>query len=140
MLLNYFYLVVAILFEVIATTALKQTEGFTRLVPSLVGNGRAAALEVLLDTPRIKDLIKKGDIENIKEAMEQGANEGCCTFDQALFDFVSMGRIDESEAMKAADSPNNLRLQIERYRRTGTTPAAEPQLRLVPQPKTAAKR
>jgi twitching motility protein PilU len=111
-----------------------------RLVPSLIGNGRAAALEVMLDTPRIKDLIKKGDIASIKDAMEQGANEGCCSFDQALFDLVMLGRIDESEALKAADSPNNLRLQIERYRRTGAEPSEETQLRLVPAPKVAAKR
>src|SRR5688572_22888677 len=102
-----------------------------RLIPSMIGNGRAAALEVLLDTPRIKDLVKKGDIESIKDAMEQGTNEGCCSFDQALFDLVTLGRIDETEALKAADSPNNLRLQIERYRRTGTAPSEESQLRLV---------
>jgi twitching motility protein PilU len=97
----------------------------------MIGNGRAAALEVLLDTPRIKDLVKKGDIENIKDAMEQGTNEGCCSFDQALFDLVTLGRIDETEAVKAADSPNNLRLQIERYRRNGVAPSEESQLRLV---------
>jgi twitching motility protein PilU len=111
-----------------------------RLVPTLSGNGRAAALEILLDTPRIKDLVKKGDIENLKDAMEQGTNEGCCTFDQALFELVMAGRIDESEALKAADSPNNLRLQVERYRRTGAAPSEESQLRLVPSPKIAAKR
>jgi twitching motility protein PilU len=105
-----------------------------RLVPSLIGNGRAAALEVLLDTPRIKDLVKKGDIESIKDAMEQGVNEGCCSFDQALFDLTVMGRIDESEAYKAADSPNNLRLQIERFRRSGGHSFDTPELRLV-QPK-----
>ncbi len=108
-----------------------------RLVPSLLGNGRAAALEVMLDTPRIKDLVKKGEIETIKEAMEQGSNEGCCTFDQALFELVMVGRIDESEALKAADSPNNLRLQVERYRRSGGAPMVEPQLRLVQPIKSA---
>jgi len=101
-----------------------------RLVPSL-NNGRAAALEILLDTPRIKELVKKGEIESIKDAMEQGRNEGCCSFDQALFELVSLDRIGESEALKAADSPNNLRLQLERFRRTGAAPSDEPQLRLV---------
>ncbi|MEO8701968.1 MAG: PilT/PilU family type 4a pilus ATPase [Kofleriaceae bacterium] len=110
-----------------------------RLIPSLVGSGRAAALEILLDTPRIKDLIKKGDIDSIKEAMEQGTNEGCCTFDTALFDLVMVGRIEESEAIKAADSPNNLRLQIDRYRGTGPR-VDEPQLRLVPAAKLHAVR
>jgi len=109
-----------------------------RLVPSLIGNGRAAALEILLDTPRIKDLVKKGDIESIKDAMEQGVNEGCCSFDQALFDLTTMGRIDESEAYKAADSPNNLRLQIERFRRSGANAFDTPTLKLaVPAKKIA---
>jgi twitching motility protein PilU len=102
-----------------------------RLIPSLIGNGRAAALEILLDTPRIKDLVKKGEIESIKDAMEQGLNEGCCSFDQALFDLTVMGRIDESEAYKAADSPNNLRLQVERFRRSGGQAFDTPSLRLV---------
>jgi twitching motility protein PilU len=100
-----------------------------RLVPSLSG-GRAAALEIMMDTPRIKDLVKRGDIETIKEAMEQGLNEGCATFDQALFDLCADGRIDEPEALRAADSPNNLRLRLDRYRRQGQY-IGEPELRLV---------
>ncbi len=110
-----------------------------RLVPSLVGNGRAAALEIMLDTPRVKELIKKGDIESIKDAMDQGINEGCCTFDQALFDLTVMGRIDESEAYKAADSPNNLRLQVERFRRSGGMAFDTPELKLA-QPAGAQKK
>src|SRR3989454_2630107 len=55
-----------------------------RLIPSLDGK-RVAALEILMDTPRIKDLIRKGDIDTLKEGMEQGVQEGCQTFDQALF-------------------------------------------------------
>jgi twitching motility protein PilU len=104
-----------------------------RLIPSLVGNGRAAVLEILIDTPRIRDLIKKGDIESIKDAMEQGINEGCMTFDAALFELVMVGRIDSSEALKAADSPNNLRMQIDRYRESCATvsPIKDTQLRLV---------
>ena len=72
-----------------------------------------------------------------KDAMEQGSNEGCCTFDSALFDLVTMGRIDESEALKASDSPNNLRLKMDRYRRSGAKVDNElAGLRLVPlQPK-----
>jgi twitching motility protein PilU len=100
-----------------------------RLVPSMSG-GRAAALEIMMDTPRIKDLVKRGDIETIKEAMEQGVNEGCATFDQALFDLCADGRIDEPEALRAADSPNNLRLRLDRYRRQGQY-IGEPGLRLV---------
>ena len=107
-----------------------------RLVPTMSGNGRAAALEVMLDTPRIKDLVKRGEIEALKDAMEQGTNEGCCTFDGALFDLVTMGRIDESEALKASDSPNNLRLKMDRYRRSAA-PSVDAELaglRLIPLP------
>jgi twitching motility protein PilU len=99
-----------------------------RLVPAIAG-GRAAALEILLDTPRIRDLIKKGDIDAIKDAMEQGTNEGCKTFDGALFDLVSDGKISDAEALRAADSPNNLRIRLERYRNSGGEPD-QPQLRL----------
>ena len=108
-----------------------------RLVPSLVGNGRAAALEILLDTPRIRELVKRGEIESIKDAMEQGINEGCKTFDTALFDLLMVGKIEEAEAIKAADSPNNLRIQIDRYLKSDRA-AVEPQLRLVKEPRLQA--
>jgi twitching motility protein PilU len=112
-----------------------------RLLPA-IGGGRAAALEVMLDTPRIRDLVKRGDIETIKEAMEQGVGEGCCTFDQALFDLFADGRVEEAEALRGADSPNNLRLLIERYRRQAGAFMAEPELKLVKlePPKLAAVR
>jgi twitching motility protein PilU len=109
-----------------------------RLIPTL-DNSRAAALEIMLDTPRIKDLIKRGEIETIKDAMEQGASEGCRTFDSALYDLVIASRIAESEALKAADSPNNLRLALDRARQSrGAAPAAETPLRLVPAQKLVA--
>ena len=82
-----------------------------RLVPA-IGGGRVAAVEILLDTPRIKDLIKKGDIDTLKEAMEQGIREGCQTFDQALFVLYKAGKITIEEALANADSANNLRLKI----------------------------
>jgi twitching motility protein PilU len=100
-----------------------------RLIPSTDG-GRAAALEILLDTPRIKDLIKRGETDAIKDAMEQGINEGCCTFDQALYTLVAAGRIPAAEALAAADSPNNLRLRLDRLRANGPERAEEPELRL----------
>ena len=77
-----------------------------------IGGGRIAALEVLLDTPRIKDLIKKGAMEMLKEAMEQGIREGCQTFDQALFVLYREAKISLEEALANADSANNLRLKI----------------------------
>jgi twitching motility protein PilU len=82
-----------------------------RLIPSLDGK-RVAALEILMDTPRIRDLIKKGDVDILKEAMEQGVQEGCQTFDQALFVLYKQGQISLEQALINADSANNLRLKI----------------------------
>jgi twitching motility protein PilU len=82
-----------------------------RLIPSL-GGKRTAALEILMDTPRIRDLIKKGDVDVLKEAMEQGVQEGCQTFDQALFNLYRDGQIILEQALINADSTNNLRLKI----------------------------
>jgi twitching motility protein PilU len=102
-----------------------------RLVVAQPG-GRAAALEILLDTPRIKDLIKRGEIDALKDAMEQGHGEGCQTFDTALFQLVVERRITDADAMRAADSPNNLRLRIDRHWRSGgLLTAKESPLRLV---------
>ena len=82
-----------------------------RLIPSVNGK-RVAALEVLMDTPRIKDLIKKGEVDALKDGMEQGIQEGCQTFDQALFSLYKEGQISLEQALANADSANNLRLKI----------------------------
>jgi twitching motility protein PilU len=82
-----------------------------RLIPSLDGR-RAAALEVLLDTPRLKNLIRRGEVDALKEGMEQGIQEGCQTFDQALFSLYKDGKITLDQALINADSANNLRLKI----------------------------
>jgi twitching motility protein PilU len=82
-----------------------------RLIPSLDGR-RVPALEILLDTPRIKDLIKKAEIDTLKEAMEQGFEEGCQTFDRILFQLYKENRISLEQALINADSANNLRLKI----------------------------
>lgn len=82
-----------------------------RLVKSVDG-GRVAALEILMDTARIKELIKNNEIDTIKEAMVQAAQEGCQTFDMALFDLYIAGKIDIDQALMNADSVNNLRLKI----------------------------
>jgi len=82
-----------------------------RLIPSVDGM-RVPAIEIMIDTPRIKDLIKQGEIETIKEAMEQGTNEGCQTFDQALFALYKEGKITLEQALMNSDSANNLRLKI----------------------------
>ena len=82
-----------------------------RLIPSLDGK-RVPALEVMLDTPRIKDLIKKAEIDTLKEAMEQGVQEGCQTFDYVLLGLFRDGKISLDQALVNADSANNLRLKI----------------------------
>ncbi len=82
-----------------------------RLIPALSGK-RVAALEILLDTPRIKDLIRKGEVDTLKEGMEKSIQEGCQTFDQALFMLCQEGKISLDQALINADSANNLRLKI----------------------------
>ncbi len=74
--------------------------------------GRIAAIEVLLDSPRVKDLIHKAQIAELKEAMEKSTNIGMQTFDQALYDHYKSGVISLDEALKNADSANNLRLRV----------------------------
>jgi len=82
-----------------------------RLIPTKEG-GRAAAIEILTGSPRVKDLIKDGKIHEIKEAMEGSEQYGMQTFDMALLALFKADRITEEEAMKNADSPNNLRLKL----------------------------
>ncbi|HEY7533382.1 MAG TPA: PilT/PilU family type 4a pilus ATPase, partial [Nitrospiraceae bacterium] len=82
-----------------------------RLIPSVDGR-RVPALEIMLDTPRIKDLIKKAEVDTLKEAMEQGIEEGCQTFDHVLFHLYKAQRITIEQALINADSANNLRLKI----------------------------
>jgi twitching motility protein PilU len=82
-----------------------------RLIPDVNGK-RAAAIEILLGTPRLADLIKNGKVDEIKEVMEKSENQGMQTFDGALYKLFKAGRITLQEALKNADSPNNLRLRI----------------------------
>jgi twitching motility protein PilU len=82
-----------------------------RLVPGVDGK-RVAALEILIDTPWVKDLIKKGEVDTIKEAMEHSTQEGGQTFDQALYTLYAEGRISPEQALANADSSNNLRIRI----------------------------
>ena len=82
-----------------------------RLIPTVDGK-RCAAIEVLLGTPMVADLILKGDIDGIKEVMEKSENIGMKTFDSALFELYREGLISEDEALRNADSPNNVRLKI----------------------------
>ncbi len=82
-----------------------------RLIPTVDGK-RAAAIEIMLASSTIKDLIFKGEVGAIKEAMAASRNLGMQTFDQALFDLLMAGKISYEEALKNADAVNNLRLRI----------------------------
>jgi len=82
-----------------------------RLVPTVEGR-RAAVIEVLLDSPRIKDLILKGEITLLKETMAESYFEGMQTFDQHIFDMYQAGILDMNNAIAYADSPNDVRLKI----------------------------
>ncbi len=90
-----------------------------RLVPSENGK-RIAALEILVDTPRIMDLIRNGEVDVLKEAMELGIHEGCQTFDHALLLLYKEGKIGLEQALAHADSTNNLRLKIKMEGLKGT--------------------
>ena len=83
-----------------------------RLIPLATGKGRAAAIEILLNSPLISDLIFKGEVHEIKEIMKKSRELGMQTFDQALFDLYEAGRISYEDALRNADSVNDLRLQI----------------------------
>jgi len=82
-----------------------------RLVPTVDGK-RAAAIEVLLGTPRIRDLIRRGEVAEIKEVMDKSESAGMQSFDTALFKLLAAGRISLEEALRNADSQNNLRVRI----------------------------
>jgi len=83
-----------------------------RLIPKQDGKGRAAAVEVMLNTPLISDLIFKGEVAEIKDIMKKSRNLGMQTFDQSLFDLFEANVITYEDALRNADSVNDLRLQI----------------------------
>ncbi len=83
-----------------------------RLIPREGGIGRIAAMEIMLNTPLIADLIFKGEVGEIKEIMAKSTRLGMQTFDQALFALYEEGTISYEEAMRNADSKNELRLRV----------------------------
>jgi twitching motility protein PilU len=83
-----------------------------RLIPRKDGVGRVAAVEVMLNSPLISDLIFKGEVHEIKEIMARSRELGMQTFDQALFDLFDNGLISYEDALRNADSVNDLRLRI----------------------------
>jgi twitching motility protein PilU len=88
-----------------------------RLLPKKDGKGRVAAIEIMLNSPLISDLIFKGEVQEIKEIMKKSRELGMQTFDQALFDHYEAGRITYEDALRNADSINDLRLQIKLHGR-----------------------
>jgi len=83
-----------------------------RLLPRESGSGRVAAMEIMLNSPLIADLIFKGEVAQIKEVMAKSTRLGMRTFDQSLFDLYEQGLISYEEAMRNADSMNEVRLRI----------------------------
>jgi twitching motility protein PilU len=83
-----------------------------RLIPTKEGKGRRAAIEILLNSPLIQDLIFKGEVHEIKAVMAKSRELGMQTFDQALFDLYEEGAISYEDALRNADSVNELRLKI----------------------------
>ncbi len=82
-----------------------------RLIPTVDGK-RVAAIEILMNSPMVEALIKRGEVSGLKEIMEKSTGLGMRTFDQALFELHQAGKITFDEAIKNADSANNLRLRI----------------------------
>ncbi len=83
-----------------------------RLIPKIDGIGRAAAIEIMINSPLISDLIFKGDVHEIKEIIGRSRELGMQTFDQALYDLHESGAISYEDALKNADSVNDLRLKV----------------------------
>ena len=83
-----------------------------RLIPRETGTGRIAAMEIMLNSPLIQDLIFKGEVAKIKEVMSRSNRLGMKTFDQALFELYEAGFISYEDALRNADSKNELRLRI----------------------------
>lgn len=96
-----------------------------RLVKTVDGK-RRAAVEVMLGTPTIRDLIHRNSFAELKEIMEKSRNLGMQTFDQALIELVGEGAITEEEAVKNADSANNVRLKLKLKRENGPLAAESP--------------
>ena len=83
-----------------------------QLIPRADGNGRRACIEILLGTPLVQDIVRKGEVHKLKELMKQSSQQGMVTFDQALFALYKEGEISLDDAMHYADSANEVRLMV----------------------------
>ncbi|MHB1609440.1 MAG: PilT/PilU family type 4a pilus ATPase [Acidiferrobacter thiooxydans] len=110
-----------------------------RLIPRADGQGRAAAVEILLNTPLVADLIFKGEVHSLKEAMAKSREQGMQTFDQALFDLYENGAISYEDALRNADSVNELRLAIKlRGKGAPGTAQGSPEFRVMADPEPSS--
>jgi twitching motility protein PilU len=96
-----------------------------RLIPKKDGSGRCVAVEVLLNTPLVGDLIEKGKVSEIKDVMKRSRELGMQTFDQAVYDLYKAGEITYDDALKNADSANEVRLMIKLGAESGELPEDE---------------
>jgi twitching motility protein PilU len=83
-----------------------------RLIPRADGQGRIVAQEILVCTPRVKDLVKRNEVNSLKPTMESGTQEGMQTFDQALYALVNQGMVEQDVALTYAESPGDLKLKL----------------------------
>jgi twitching motility protein PilU len=83
-----------------------------QLIKRSDGKGRYAAIEIMINTPLAKDYIRKGEVHKLKELMKNSREHGMQTFDQALFDLYTAGKISYQDALDSADSRNEVRLMI----------------------------
>jgi twitching motility protein PilU len=83
-----------------------------QLIPTPDGKARRVAVEVMLGTPLVQDYIRKGEIHKLKDVMKESTNLGMKTFDQALFELYQAGEISYEDALRYADSANEVRLKI----------------------------
>jgi twitching motility protein PilU len=83
-----------------------------QLIPTPDGKARRVAVEVMLGTPLVQDYIRKGDIHKLKDVMKESTNLGMKTFDQSLFELYQAGEISYEDALRHADSTNEVRLKI----------------------------
>ncbi len=96
-----------------------------RLIPKKDGTGRCVAVEVLINTPLVSDLIEKGKVSEIKDVMKRSGEHGMQTFDQAVFALYKSGQITYEDALKNADSENEVRLMIKLDAETTDMPGQE---------------
>ena len=94
-----------------------------QLIKRADGKGRYAAVEILLNTPLASDLIRKGDVHKLKELMKQSREQGMQTFDQHLYDLYKDNKITYEDALRSADSKNEVRLMIKLGHSTAENPA-----------------